>query len=267
MTPPIRMVSVPVEPTEAMLEAAEKIGMIMAGSDMSLPDMTLYLWSAMLTAAPVREEGGAVDDVVKIATDLCHAYEQLIYGLPKYLDAENLTDEENMIREAWITLDVTAHRLAALATREEAPAKAGERAVGTIAHVSNGRSELPELIASALRAQPQAREEAPPVCLEIPLSNHMKVTLEYDPDGSRTAMLWNEANEPIADGEAPALTTPPAPGADKLRVALDDSRAWHTERHKALSKQPPSPDRDWRKAEHAEEIARIEAALQQEGQA
>nr|WP_314430017.1 hypothetical protein [uncultured Brevundimonas sp.] len=74
--------------------------------------------------APSREpEGGAVDDgAFKIATDLHKAYEQLIYGLPKYLDAENLTDEENMIREAWVTLDVTAHRLAALATREEAPA-------------------------------------------------------------------------------------------------------------------------------------------------
>jgi len=71
----------------------------------------------LLTAAPVREEGGVVETALKIATDLHHAYEQLIYGLPKYLEAENLTDEENMIREAWITLDVTAHRLAALAER------------------------------------------------------------------------------------------------------------------------------------------------------
>lgn len=54
------------------------------------------------------------DTPFKIASDLHAAYEQLIYGLPKYLDAENLTDEENMIREAYITLDVTAHRLAAL---------------------------------------------------------------------------------------------------------------------------------------------------------
>nr|WP_312294659.1 hypothetical protein [Brevundimonas diminuta] len=82
---------------------------------------------AMLTAAPVREEGGAVETALKIATDLHHAYEQLIYGLPKYLEAENLTDEENMIREAWITLDVTAHRIAALATREEEPASAERR--------------------------------------------------------------------------------------------------------------------------------------------
>lgn len=83
--------------------------------------------SPILSNSPApAPEGGAVETAVKIATDLHHAYEQLIYGLPKYLEAENLTDEENMIREAWITLDVTAHRLAALATREEAPAEAGE---------------------------------------------------------------------------------------------------------------------------------------------
>ena len=45
---------------------------------------------------PLGEES---DSALKIATDLHAAYEQLIYGLPKYLDAENLTDEENMIRD------------------------------------------------------------------------------------------------------------------------------------------------------------------------
>ncbi len=59
---------------------------------------------------------------------------------------------------------------------------------------------------SALATREEAPAEAAPACSEIPLSNHMRVTLEYDPDGSRTATLWNEANEPIADGEAPALT-------------------------------------------------------------
>ena len=49
-----------------------------------------------------------------------------------------------------------------------------------------------------------------PVCHEIALSNRMKVTLEYDPDGSRTAVLWNEANEPIAEGDAPVLAAAPA---------------------------------------------------------
>jgi len=76
---------------------------------------------ALLSPAAPDAGGGSLgplgkepDSALKIATDLHAAYEQLIYGLPKYLDAENLTDEENMIREAYITLDVTAHRLAAL---------------------------------------------------------------------------------------------------------------------------------------------------------
>lgn len=105
--------------------------------------------------------------------------------------------------------------------------------------------------------QPQAREEAQPVgrivsCFASGL-------------GEMRSVEW--ASGRVPDVGTALYTTPPAPEAEKLRVALDDSRAWHTERHKALSKQPPSPDRDWRKAEHAEEIARIEAALQQEGQA
>lgn len=74
---------------------------------------------ALLSARPLAlggQQGEASDTAFKIASDLHAAYEQLIYGLPKYLEAENLTDEENMIREAYITLDVTAHRLAALST-------------------------------------------------------------------------------------------------------------------------------------------------------
>ena len=60
-----------------------------------------------------------------------------------------------------------------------------------------------------------------PVCHEIALSNHMKVTLEYDPDGSCTAVLWNEANEPIADGDAPVLSASPAvqPAAGREEIA------------------------------------------------
>ena len=70
--------------------------------------------------APVETLGETADSAFKIASDLHAAYEQLIYGLPKYLEAENLTDEENMIREAYITLDVTAHRLAAITQPVEA---------------------------------------------------------------------------------------------------------------------------------------------------
>lgn len=198
MTPPIRMVSVPVDLAETPA-IRNSLGLfrsaILCGEQWSDTCRDAYVAAlneldklAMLTAAPVREEGGAVDDAVKIATDLHHAYEQLIYGLPKYLEAENLTDEENMIREAWITLDVTAHRLAALATREEAPAEAGELQ-GAIAFMEGaavmlGRGEMPApgsqyaaawwkahaAVLSALRAQPQAREEAQPVAKPAPFN-------------------------------------------------------------------------------------------------
>lgn len=86
-----------------------------------------YILSAIATnphgAHPPAQasETGGEDSAFKVASDLHAAYEQLIYGLPKYLEAENLTDEENMIREAYITLDVTAHRLAALSAPQAAP--------------------------------------------------------------------------------------------------------------------------------------------------
>ncbi|WP_292090492.1 hypothetical protein [Brevundimonas sp.] len=76
-----------------------------------------------------QDEGAAgerADTAFKIASDLHAAYEQLIYGLPKYLEAENLTDEENMIREAYVTLDVTAHRLAALSDAHPSPTPAAD---------------------------------------------------------------------------------------------------------------------------------------------
>jgi hypothetical protein len=79
--------------------------------------------------AEAQDEGAAgeqTDNAFKIASDLHAAYEQLIYGLPKYLEAENLTDEENMIREAYITLDVTAHRLAAVSDAHPSPTPAAD---------------------------------------------------------------------------------------------------------------------------------------------
>ena len=79
--------------------------------------------------AEAQDEGVAgeqTDNAFKIASDLHAAYEQLIYGLPKYLEAENLTDEENMIREAYITLDVTAHRLAAVSDAHPSPTPAAD---------------------------------------------------------------------------------------------------------------------------------------------
>lgn len=140
---------------------------------------------------------------------------------------------------------------------------------------------------AVLRAQPQAREEAQPVADAVEpieraiaaLKGHVSAIQAGKQGGGSSSLItdcinglpeivrWIESG--LFNVEAAFEQhedTPPAPEAEKLRVALDDSRAWHTERHKALSKQPPSPDRDWRKAEHAEEIARIEAALQREEQ-
>lgn len=191
---------------------------------------------AVMNAAlcpPSREpEGGAVDDgALKIATDLHAAYEQLIYGLPKYLDAENLTDEENMIREAWITLDVTAHRLAALAARAdpcashkaegisldpccptcEAPAEAGEAARIIARHLP--LTDAPDTVClpitmtagdlrtvyAALRAQPPAREDAQPVALPLegaPRDGTMlRLRVRYE------AANQDEAWTPLEDSE------------------------------------------------------------------
>ena len=79
-------------------------------------------WNRRAPAPQAQPDARAVEGentAFKIASDLHAAYEQLIYGLPRYLEAENLTDEENMIREAYITLDVTAHRLANLSAPAE----------------------------------------------------------------------------------------------------------------------------------------------------
>ncbi|WP_312064666.1 hypothetical protein [Brevundimonas sp.] len=210
---------------------------------------------AVMNAAlcpPSREpEGGAVDDgALKIATDLHAAYKQLIYGLPKYLDAENLTDEENMIREAWITLDVTAHRLAALAARAdpcashkaegisldpccptcEAPAEAGAAARIIARHLP--LTDAPDTVClpitmtagdlrtvyAALRAQPQGREDAQPV-------DGMTVTLvETAPhlpaNGSMAIRVWD--NHGLRAGTHRLYLHPPAPSAYKLRTAMPD---------------------------------------------
>lgn len=192
-----------------------------------------------LSAAPAPEGGAVDDEALKIATELHTAFEKLIYDLPKYLDAENLTDEENMIREAWITLDVTAHRLAALATREEAPAEAGEdyfsaglvwedqhigrwvadveedgRAKAVLAAQAIGEDEdqavaRRELILSALRAQPPAREDAQPFGYWV-----------THPVGENPVFIRYGSFVPADDRyTVQPLYTHPAP--DALRVAVE----------------------------------------------
>lgn len=122
LTPPAEPVSRPAGEgeREAVARAIQKaIGEAWIGQHQA--EVAADAIIALLRPAAPDAGGGSLgplgkepDSALKIATDLHAAYEQLIYGLPKYLDAENLTDEENMIREAYITLDVTAHRLAAL---------------------------------------------------------------------------------------------------------------------------------------------------------
>lgn len=186
--------------------------------------------------------------------------------------------------------------------REEAPDESGERDYpaefetwwATYRHRNRDVVDYPvkkqiafDAFYFGARAQLQAREEAQPVADAVEpieraiaaLKGHVSAIQAGKQGGGSSSLItdcinglpeivrWIESG--LFNVEAAFEQhedTPPAPEAEKLRVALDDSRAWHTERHKALSKQPPSPDRDWRKAEHAEEIARIEAALQREEQ-
>lgn len=56
MTTPIRMVSVPVKPTESMIAEGDAVMRGRYGCCFEVEP----IWSAMLSAAPVREEGGAV---------------------------------------------------------------------------------------------------------------------------------------------------------------------------------------------------------------
>ena len=129
-------VVVPLEPTEAMMNAwheAVAKGIFGENGDGGKPhpEYMRDAYRAMLAARPAPAPGGEREDsAFKIASDLHAAYEQLIYGLPKYLEAENLTDEENMIREAYITLDVTAHRLAALSRPAPVAGEASDTRIG-----------------------------------------------------------------------------------------------------------------------------------------
>lgn len=223
-----------------------------------------YKAARLALRAPSREpEGGAVDyEAVRIATDLHTAFEKLIYGLPKYLDAENLTDEENMIREAWITLDVTAHRLAALATREEAPSEAGElKADFSRSHTSGmddctyeqiefalDRADAPisgpdgkfltlAQRVEALRSQPQAREDALRVAVDddsvqaaVPVGHPMMIAWERYSGGSEYANSARWAAEPehtkgsmwAAFVAGWSARTSTHPAPDALRVAAAD---------------------------------------------
>jgi len=326
---------------------------------------------AMLTAAHVREEGGAVDDLERllaaaITAELQDGGANVPYGVIAERVAACVADsypapscDLTMAAEkalaflrnaplesgicccgdpivghgygsghspvddlAYHSSQVAEKLAAALATREEAPAEAGERIVGTIAHVSNGRSELPELIASALRAQPQAREEAGPAEPEVGRAIYERIEklMAGDPNGWERAYLshlvasveevggydgpqareeaqpvayeivsydiypgsvWipvNEADEYRAKYGCvlrPLYTTPPAPEAENLRVAVEALEPFAAVMADIGESEDDAdcfrnPSRDHAKSQgisvgHIRMAAKALAALQQEG--
>jgi len=175
--------TVPVEPTEAMMLAADAV-------DWNNEDergAVINMWQVLLTAAPVREEGGAVDRAGLTA----ELHDYLIAARRK----KSLT----------IPKDLGRRLLAALATREEAPAEEGEPCEHqpgcdcTVAEEDVARSKPP------LRAQPQAREESQPVGVV---------------DG-----LIGRLNTAELDDGTPLYTSPPVPEAETMRAAVADIAA------------------------------------------
>lgn len=78
--------------------------------------MTSYidLPSEMDLAAKAAHIAVQRDVAIRIAHRLHKTCESLIYGLPKYFEQTDQTDEENMIGRAWHTFDAAAWQLAAL---------------------------------------------------------------------------------------------------------------------------------------------------------
>jgi len=209
------MVSVPVEPLKAALDQ-EKRGADKAGCDgWRAQEMCRQIVQLLepLTAAPVREEGRAwtPDDMRELVSD-----EQV----------RHLVSATDVAQGRSRLCDI----LNALATREEAPAEAGEDTLDAWRefegdHLTDGKgnatAETYRLCraafdaGAALRAQPQAREEAQPVAWRW----------RYEEDGV-TPWYFGAARPTTTTGIAdptnvePLYTTPPAPEAEKLRSAL-----------------------------------------------
>ncbi|WP_286951483.1 MULTISPECIES: hypothetical protein [Brevundimonas] len=232
-------VTVPVEPTEGMIEAAESAGMSMAGSDMSSPDMTRHVWSAMLSAAPATE-GGAVDPLAGWTPH------DGVWGEPPALAPEtllhvlrrngNVAGPYRAGRIEWHHQNADSDPLfyrpaaAALAAREEPPAEAGEDDVrGLIGEAIQG---LERAVASTrfdsaskevfsacvddfrkvLRVQPPAREDAQPVGYWV-----------THPVGENPVFIRYGSFVPADDRyTVQPLYTHPAP--DALRGALEEAR-------------------------------------------
>jgi len=257
MTPPIRTVSVPVEPTEAMMNACPSS---FSPSFAAIwPKICRDIYQAMLSAAPAPEGGAIVrwrgDGIpytcpypsigvrgspygYNIDPGAGSGMDRLQRNWPDRAQVRDMRERDGEITPLFPSY--------ALATREEAPAEAG-RDPYDVEHglagvegfgASYSREKGKWLLYSmpgakpfgsvdgfdraaidfvidalrshrtALRAQPQAREEAQPVGVV---------------DG-----LIGRLNTAELDDGTPLYTTPPAPEAEKLRSVLADVVSWFT---------------------------------------
>lgn len=206
MTPPIRMVSVPVELIERV---QEEFRLIRSKDTDAVYDTTLRLDLRLaITAAPVREEGGVV-----LAKRVSPGE-----AINRAVGDEVLTAKalESITTAGW----VFAHK-DDIATREVAPAEAGALVSQIDALLAipeaNLSSRIPYLArellersAKHLRAQPPAREEAQPVAWVV-RKGLSTGSLFYTERGQ---------NADLPDGTL-LYTTPPAPEAENLRVAVE----------------------------------------------
>lgn len=179
-----------------------------------------------LTAAPVREEGGAVRQAI------------LDFNVEEYVDGYEFSGDEGFYsptEDERALLTDAIHGVISelsLTTREEAPAEAGEdqfsrieaivrRFPGPIiSDLDHGRltgNDVLDLI-DALRAQPPAREDAQPVGYLIQVAGSHKNHWRHATHLHATEADAGKALDRDPDGDIIPLYTHPAP--DALREAL-----------------------------------------------
>ena len=241
-------VIVPVEPTDEMIEAGKKAAGLIYDA------RARACWSAMLTAAPVREEGGAdawrirtkenlhgdgepagrwiVSNILSLSSDTAHWYEiqPLRVSEPSPADLDNMA--------------AYGVRLA-LAAREEAPAGHHERNLS----MTNG-----QLIEQALSHPPL---EAPAEAGEL---------------ASQIDILRKAANSPIPNEDA-RLT---------FGSAMKSAQAWRTiasnvvsafDRAQPQAREDAQPvgwkhtDKCWGKTSYSDEMAHCYCQKEQEKEA
>ncbi|WP_296200516.1 hypothetical protein [uncultured Hyphomicrobium sp.] len=263
MTPPIRMVSVPVELAETPA-IRNSLGLfrsaILCGEQWSDTCRDAYMAAlkeldqlAMLTAAPVREEGGAVilKGVGKIDGDGWKDTTRkgevvFVWGIEKpspyapgqypRIGNEGWSASTSQYDFLPATVQEVCDLFAALATREEAPTEAGEDELKAIARIifpeservkmdrewggnrSHSRARWNKAIAQAreiraLRAQPPAREDAQPVGWV----SEAALNRLSNPDESEK--IYGNRRAANYKDDALAVYTHPAP--DALRVAVE----------------------------------------------